>query len=376
MAQPLPSRVPSSTYRLQLNHQFTLAQATELVDYLDELGIGAGYVSPLLKARPGSLHGYDIIDHTILNPELGGLAELQRFAHTLAEHQMGLVLDVVPNHMCISDPGNRLWTDVLENGRSSPFADFFDIDWDPPKPDLVNKLLLPLLGDQYGRVLENQEIRVTCESGAFFAQYYELRLPLEPQSWRLILTPVLAAVAQQLGEADEHVLELASTLTALKNLPSRIETDLAKVTERHREKEIIKRRLAVLVESAPEIDRAINATLALLNGQKGDPRSFDALESLLADQSFRLSFWRVAADEINYRRFFDVNELAAIRVDESSVFAAVHELIFHLMEQGWVTGLRIDHIDGISDPLQYLEWIVSRAPRASSPSAPAAAGSY
>lgn len=352
--------IPSSTYRLQFNRQFTLQQATDLVDYFHELGIGALYASSLLRARPGSLHGYDIIDHATLNPELGGadpMLELEALCHKLAERGMGLIMDVVPNHMCIADPNNRLWTDVLENGPSSPYAHFFDIDWNPPKSDLTNKILLPILGDQYGRVLENQEITVYYENGAFYAQYFEYRLPLEPRSWRAILGPVLKRVSAELGESDERVLELFSTITALKNLPLPTETDRALIKERRREKEVIKRRLAALYDGTEEIRRALASELALQNGQKGEPRSFDALEALLADQSFRLCFWRVAADEINYRRFFDINELAAIRVEEPSVFHLVHDLIFRLLDAHLLSGLRIDHVDGLSDPKQYLERI-------------------
>ncbi len=360
MSQLRPSRIPTSTYRLQLHGDFTLEQATELVDYCYELGIGACYISPILRARSGSLHGYDILDHTLLNPELGSpdpLAQLQRFAHRLGEVGMGLLLDVVPNHMCISEPENVWWWNVLENGPSSPFAHFFDIDWHPPKPDLTNKVLLPILGDQYGRVMENQEIRVNYEGGAFYVSYYEKRLPLEPRSWRAILKPVLFGAATKLGEADEHVLELASTITALKNLPRMTELGHRQVTERQREKEIIKRRLATLLESSAAIRAMLDEVLEGINGKRGVSKSFDALESLLSQQAFRLSFWRVASDEINYRRFFDINELAAIRVEEPSVFEEVHALIFRLLEQGLVTGFRIDHVDGLADPKQYLERI-------------------
>jgi len=354
--QPL-DHIPSSTYRLQFNREFTLEQAEGLLDYLDELGIGACYASPLLKARPQSLHGYDIIDHSVINPEVGTSEQFEHFAQRLRERGLGLLLDMVPNHMCIADPGNRWWMNVLENGPNSPFARYFDIDWHPPKPDLANKILLPILGDQYGRVLENQEIRVGYEAGAFSVQYYEMRLPLEPRSCRAILEPVLASVTQALGESDERVLELASTITALRNLPSCTKTNLARVKERQREKEIVKRRLAALVDGSNEIRDALWATLEKLNGKKGDPRSFDALEALLSRQAFRLSSWRVAADEINYRRFFDINDLAAIRVEEPDVFAAVHELVFELLKKGLVTGLRIDHVDGLLDPRQYLERI-------------------
>jgi (1->4)-alpha-D-glucan 1-alpha-D-glucosylmutase len=344
-----------STYRLQFNRFFAFAQATELVDYLDRLGIGDCYASPLLMARPGSLHGYDITDHSRLNPEIGTDAELRAFAAALRERGMGLLLDIVPNHMCVAHPSNVYWWDVLENGPSSPFARFFDIDWRPPKDELAGKVLLPVLGDQYGRVLENQEIAVIYEDGAFYCTFYETRLPIAPHSWRLILEPAAAAARASLGESHPDVLELESILTALSHLPPRTETDEGKVRERQREKEIIKRRLETLIEANEEVRRANAESLRTINGTKGDERSFDLLERLLADQAYRLSFWRVAADEINYRRFFDIDALAAIRPEDPVVFDASHALVFDLIRRGDVTGLRVDHPDGLFEPEKYFD---------------------
>ncbi|MGH9852589.1 MAG: malto-oligosyltrehalose synthase, partial [Blastocatellia bacterium] len=349
-----PPRIPTATYRLQFNRHFTLKQAAEIVDYLRDLGVGDCYCSPLLAARPGSLHGYDVIDPTKLNPELGTREDFNRFASLLAQRGMGLMMDVVPNHMCIAGSGNQWWNDVLENGSGSPFAPFFDIDWRPPKQNLEDKVLLPVLGDQYGRVLENQEIQLTYQRGAFFANYYETRLPIAPRASILILRVVLEAVKTRLEESHPSRLELESIITALEYLPPRTETDPEKVKERRREKEIIKRRLAALVTASGDLQRALKQVIRAFNGVKGDPRSFDRLEELLGEQAYRLCFWRVAADEINYRRFFDINELAAIRVEQTEVFAAVHDLILRLMKEGHVTGLRIDHIDGLYDPEQYL----------------------
>jgi len=349
------AHLPSATYRLQLNSQFTFRQAAGLVDYLRELGVSDCYASPLLAARPGSPHGYDVIDHSTLNPELGSEAEFVEFARRLRRLGIGLIMDVVPNHMCIAGSSNRWWNDVLENGPSSPYAQFFDIDWRPPKPDLIGKILLPMLGDQYGRVLENQEISITCRQGAFFANYYETRLPLAPRSYTQILEPMLPEMKAAYGERHPHVLELESIITALGHLPRRDETAPESIRERQREKEIIKRRLDLLLTECDGARGALDNSLSDLNGTKGISESFDRLERLLADQAYRLSFWRVAADEINYRRFFDINELAAIRVEDPQVFAAVHELILRLIEQGSVTGLRIDHVDGLFDPAQYLD---------------------
>ncbi|HWQ34707.1 MAG TPA: malto-oligosyltrehalose synthase [Blastocatellia bacterium] len=357
-------RIPTATYRLQFNHQFTLRQAAAVSDYLHALGISDIYASPLTTARRGSLHGYDVTDHTRLNPELGTQEDFNDFANRLRQHGMGLVMDVVPNHMCIAGSGNQWWNDVLENGPGSVYARFFDVDWHPPKQNLDSKVLLPVLGDQYGRVLENQQIQLHYQRGAFYAQYYETRLPIAPRTSSLILRSALARVSAQLAEDNPHCLELESIITALSHLPPRTETDPEKIRERRREKEIIKRRLAALTAASATVQRAIKEVITEFNGTPGAPHSFDRLEELLAEQAYRLCFWRVAADEINYRRFFDINELAAIRVEEPKVFAAVHELIFRLMKEGHVTGLRVDHIDGLAEPEQYLRDLQRGARRA------------
>lgn len=348
------ARIPLATYRLQFNRKFTLRQAAALVDYFAALGISDLYVSPLLAARPGSLHGYDVIDPTKLNPEIGGEAHFAEFAGRLKERGMGVVMDVVPNHMCVAGSANKWWNDVLENGPSSPYAEFFDIDFHPPKASLENKLLLPTLGDQYGRILENQELRLNYRRGAFFVNYWETRLPIAPRTYALILARVVTRVRERLGEQDADVLELESIVTSLSHLPPRTETDPEKIRERRREKEIVKRRLAALTDKSRALREAVEQIIEEFNGRLGEPTSFDLLEELLAAQAYRLSYWRVAADEINYRRFFDINELAAIRVEQPQVFAAMHDLIFKLMRQGWVTGLRVDHVDGLFDPEKYL----------------------
>jgi (1->4)-alpha-D-glucan 1-alpha-D-glucosylmutase len=349
-----PGQVPRATYRVQFNHLFGFSQAAELVDYLDHLGITDYYASPVLAARPGSLHGYDVVDHSRINPELGTSEELSTLGARLRKRSMGLVLDVVPNHTCIAGALNQWWLDILENGPSSPYATFFDIDWHPPKQNLDNKVLLPMLGNQYGRVLENGEIQLSYQRGTFLADYYEIRLPVAPRTTIPVLNAILSDASVQLDEANPFRQELESIITALEHLPPRTETDPERVKERRREKEIIKRRLSSLVTSSNEIRKSLKKALRDLNGEKDKPDSLDRLEELLAYQAYRLCYWRVASDEINYRRFFDINDLAAIRVEDPKVFEAVHELIFQLMKEGVVTGLRIDHIDGLYDPDQYL----------------------
>jgi (1->4)-alpha-D-glucan 1-alpha-D-glucosylmutase len=349
-----PARGPAATYRLQLNGAFTFAQAAGIVDYLDRLGISDIYASPIFKARPGSLHGYDVLDHSEVNEELGGEDGLRFLAAALRERGMSLILDLVPNHMCIAGAENQRWSDVLENGPSSPSASFFDIDWAPPKEDLHDKVLLPVLGDQYGRVLESGEIKVVREGGSFLVRYYEHVLPLAPKSWTVILEPVRDALAAERDSADPERVELESILTAMSHLPTRSEREPAQVEERQREKDVIKRRLAALLEQSPATRERVEASLMDLNGRRGNPRSFDRLEALLADQGYRLSHWRVASDEINYRRFFDINELAAVRVEDPDVFESLHALPFRLAAEGLVSGFRIDHVDGLFDPADYL----------------------
>ena len=352
-ARDQPFHIPSSTYRLQLNRHFTFRQAAELVDYLCSVGIGDCYLSPFLMAAEGSLHGYDITNPSRINPEIGTPEELARLSELLRMRGMGIVADVVPNHMCIDSPVNEWWWDVLENGPGSPYARYFDINWNPPKRDLVNKVLLPILGDQYGKILEDQQIAILYEHGAFVASVYGRPLPLAPRSWALLLGPAAEALKKKLGAEHEHVLELESILTALSHLPPPSSRDPAKVKERHREKEIIRKRLAALVDAGAAARDEIEAARHRINGVKGVSHSFDRLEDLLAQQCYRLSFWKVAADEINYRRFFDINQLAAIRVEDPEVFRTVHALLFDLVKAGAVQGLRVDHSDGLLDPAEY-----------------------
>ena len=356
--------VPRATYRWQFNHQFTFQQAAELAEYLAALGISDCYASPLTTARRGSLHGYDVTDHKRLNPELGGDEAFAELVQQFRAHGLGLVLDVVPNHMCIAGIGNRWWEDVLEDGPASPYAKFFDIDWHPPKSTLHNKVLLPILGRQYGDALENQELKLSYKRGRFSIAYYETTFPVAPETVAPLLRSIAEGFETALGDAHPHLLELESIIRGLEHLPPRTSVDPDQLKERRGEKEVLKQRLASLVSNSREVKRALAATLQRYNGTPGKTESFDALEELLARQSYRLSYWRVAADEINYRRFFDVNELAAIRVEEPKVFAEVHELVFDLIRAGVVRGLRIDHVDGLFDPAAYLRELQHGAARA------------
>lgn len=350
-------RIPRATYRLQLNSNFTFRDACALVPYLHDLGISDCYLSPILKARPGSQHGYDICDHSQLNPDLGSEDDFSALSGALRSRGMGLILDTVPNHMVIGDSQNSWWFDVLEIGPTSSYAAYFDIDWHPVKPDLDNKVLLPILDDQYGRVLEDGKLQLIFQNGAFFLRYYDVRLPLAPRTYSKMLARPIPELLDRLGEQNEHVQELQSILTALSYLPSRTEVSPDRIAERVREKEIIKKRIAALCNSCHNIKTALDETLRDFNGQPGDPHSFDPLDELIEAQPYRLAFWKVATEEINYRRFFDINDLAAIRVELPEVFQATHQLLFRLVQEGKVSGLRIDHPDGLWDPFAYLRRI-------------------
>jgi (1->4)-alpha-D-glucan 1-alpha-D-glucosylmutase len=346
--------IPVATYRLQFNGDFRFDAARRVLPYLRELGISHIYSSPYFKAREGSGHGYDITDHNSLNPEVGNGEEYAAFVGEMRKLGMGQILDIVPNHMCVESSDNAWWLDVLENGTSALYASFFDIDWDPVKPELKNKVLLPILGDQYGAVLENRELRLAFEEGAFFLYYYEHKLPIIPKTYISILSCRLEELEQLLGAENPHYHELLSIMTALDNLPPNTETDPDRIVERYREKEVIKRRLSALYRESPEVEEFIDENVRIFNGVKGDPRSFDLLDRLLRQQVYRLSHWRVATEEINYRRFFDINSLGAIRMEDPAVFSETHRMIFDLIREGKVTGLRIDHIDGLYDPSEYL----------------------
>src|SRR6266513_1131795 len=305
-------RIPSCTYRLQFNRWFAFSQAREIVPYLSALGVSDVYASPYFQASPDSLHGYDITNHNKLHAAIGSREDYDSWVAELHAHAMGQVLDFVPNHVGIAEPLNEWWMDVLVNGPSSRYAPYFDIDWQPLKSDLRDKVLLPILSDQYGRVLERGELQVRFEEGTFYLLYGERRLPIAPGTYRYVLEIALQNLADQKDE--DFYAELQSILTALEYLPKRTETDPKRIAERIREKEIIKRRLERRCAEAPQVQQAIEKALARINGQPGAARSFDALDQLPKALYYRLAFWRVAAEEINYRRFFDVNDLAAIRV--------------------------------------------------------------
>jgi len=350
--------IPRATYRVQLHREFTFRDAQAIVPYLAALGVSHLYTSPFLKARPGSRHGYDIIDHTALNPEIGSAEELDALCATLRAHGMGLMLDLVPNHMGVQKADNPWWMDVLEHGRASRYADYFDIDWEPDNPELVGKVLTPILGDQYGSVLERGELvlRFDAFAGELSLWYHEHRLPIRPSEYPRVLGPGLDGLVRTAGPGVAGALRaLADDFGAL---PRPGASDPAVDAAVH------KARLAALCAKESEVARHVAQNVATVNGKAGEPASFDALHALIKGQAYRLAYWRVAADDINYRRFFDVNELAALRAERDDVFDATHRLPLALVARGQADCLRIDHPDGLVDPGAYFQRLQDAAAHA------------
>lgn len=346
-----PPILPSAVYRLQFSRDFTFEKASALAPYLKSLGVDFLYCSPYFQSASGN--PYHLTDPNKLSPEIGSEEDYDRFCQTLDRLHLGQILDIVPNHMGISGNGNRWWMDVLENGPASSYSHFFDIDWNPVKKEIIHKVLLPILGDHYGTVLENGEIQLIHSEGRFFIQYYERDIPLAPETFPMILEYGLENLQLQLKEDEPHYLEYLSIITAFRNLPPRTTKNIEERNLRNREKEIAKRRLAELSIKSEIILRFIESRIQILNGTKGEARSFDRLDLILKEQAYRLAYWRVASEEINFRRFFDINELAAIHTENQDVFENYHRLIFQLIQEKKVHGLRIDHPDGLYDPSTY-----------------------
>jgi malto-oligosyltrehalose synthase len=352
-----PRIVPRATYRVQLHAGFTFADAAAIVPYLERLGVSHLYLSPILKARAGSLHGYDVVDHSQVNPELGGADGLERLAATARAHRMGLIVDVVPNHMAIFAADNQWWLDVLENGPSGRYAGYFDIDWRPFRASMRDRLLVPVLGDAFGALLERGELKAGFDpdTGNLSVNYYEHRFPLDPREYPRVFAERLTDLEKRLPPEDADRQDFENLLMAFARLPPRDDTSERARAERYRDKEVCKRRLVRLCERSVVIREFVAATVARLNGEDGDPHDVDTLAGLLDAQAYRLAYWRVAVDEINYRRFFDVNHLAALRMNDPQVFEATHALLLELVERGVLDGLRIDHPDGLYDPEEYFE---------------------
>ena len=319
---------PRATYRLQLRPEFGFDAAAGIADYLARLGVSHLYSSPQLQAAAGSSHGYDVVDHGHVNEELGGTSGHQRLQRALGEHGLGMVVDIVPNHMAVTGPENRWWWDVLENGQSSRYAGHFDVEWDPPESYLRNLVLLPVLGDHYGVVLENDELRLVREDAWFVLAYHEHRFPVSPRS----LDGLIREAANRAGNN-----ELAFIADALLRLPPATATDRSAAARRHRDKEVLQGQLARLIRDRPAIADALDQEIEEINA------NVEQLDAILSRQNYRLALWRAARRDLGYRRFFGVNALAALRVEDEQVFFDTHRTILRWLADGVIDGVRVDH---------------------------------
>jgi (1->4)-alpha-D-glucan 1-alpha-D-glucosylmutase len=322
------------------------------VAYLRALGIGRLYASPWLRAAPGSRHGYDVVDHGALNPALGTREQFDAFIAAAGRAGLGVLADIVPNHMRIDPEANAWWRDVLEHGQSSMYAPFFDIDWNPVKAELGGKVLLPILDRQYGQALEAGQLALDVQEGAIVIRHGAGTLPVDPRTAPAVLGFDIDAVDRPADDPD--LMELLSVIAALRNLPAEAGDSPALIADRRRETDVARRRLATLLDT-DWVRAHVARAIAAHNGQPGDPRSFDRLHALLEAQAYRLAYWRTSAHEINYRRFFDVDELAGLRMEDERVFEATHLLLRSLIDSGAVTGLRVDHPDGLAQPAEYFD---------------------
>ena len=351
------ARIPISTYRVQLNRGFRFVDCRGIIPYLHELGIGYLYSSPRFRARRGSEHGYDVASPSRVNSELGTDEEFDELCEKLKHYGMGMLLDIVPNHMAASHE-NPWWMDVLENGPSSAYAHYFDIDWHPATSKAAflqeNKVLLPVLGDLYGNVLANRELSVRLDERGFFVRYHERKLPLDPKTSGPILEVCARRLEPGLGKAHPVVAEIGQLQEIVRQMPARTSLDPESVSRRAEAARELKQRLFALYRDDLQARLCIDASLRDLSGQQGDTGSGDLLHQLLDEQAYRLAFWKIAFEEINYRRFFDINDLVCLRVEEEDVFLARHQAILQLIQEGKVAGLRVDHLDGLHDPKGYL----------------------
>src|SRR5438552_1446390 len=329
-------RVPAATYRLQFNSSFPFDDAKRMAAYLAEIGITHIYASPILRARKGSSHGYDIVDAAALHPDLGSEDDFEALHHELRRNDLGFLLDIVPNHMAAS-PENAWWMSVLENGQHSRFLHYFDIDWSPvtAQGNTVTKVLLPILGRPYGEAIEAQEIKLGFDRDGFFFSYYEHRLPLAPESYRIVLRECVDSLPTE-GVAIE-LRELVEGEEAVPN------------------SKFLKETIWRIYEQVADFRDSLERAITRFNGEPGLPESFNDLDALLDAQWYRLAYWRIASEKINYRRFFDVTDLVGVRVENPEVFEARNRRTLDLIAEGKVTGLRIDHIDGLHDPIGHMK---------------------
>jgi (1->4)-alpha-D-glucan 1-alpha-D-glucosylmutase len=348
---------PRATYRLQLHPGFDFDAAAAVADYLATLGVSHLYASPYLQAAPGSTHGYDVVDPSRVNAELGGEAGHERLCTALGGAGLGQVLDIVPNHMAITGPENRWWEDVLRNGPASAFASFFDVDWDPPESKLRDLVLMPILGDHYGRELEAGAIRLQHEGGVFCIRYHDHVLPVAPRS---LAEPLGRASELEAEEAGADALaELGFLARGYGRLPEpSADLDPEAVAARQRDLEVLDRWLRTLARDHAEVRDRIDRVVEGINADA------DTLDEMLSAQNYRLAFWRIGGQELDYRRFFDITTLAALRIERPEVFQAVHGRVLDWLRDGVIDGVRIDHPDGLRRPAEYFQRLRDEAPAA------------
>jgi len=348
------SHIPKSTYRVQLNGKFTFNDLGALIPYFCSLGISDLYLSPVFTAIPGSLHGYDVTDYCKINPELGGGDGFDLLAKRLRSAGCDILLDFVPNHMGIAGSLNRWWCDVLENGRLSPYARFFDIHWKDEGGHTRPRILVPILEDHYGKVLEQGKIVLTYDDG-FALKYGQIELPISPGSYARILEPLFVSDA---NTAESQ--KLASRVTELADMPRLDDAPDTESAKRRAETiDRLKKEIAAIINDHPEFREQLVARLEKINGMPNDPSSFDELHALIEKQHYRLARWKTGAHEINYRRFFAIDSLVGLHMEKIDVFRECHELLGRLIREGKVSGLRIDHIDGLRQPEDYLQRLQS-----------------
>lgn len=351
-------RVPIATYRLQFTPDFGFDDAAAIASYLAELGISDLYASPILTACRGSQHGYDVADAHTINAELGGAERFENLIQKLKALGIGWIQDIVPNHMAFNSQ-NPMLVDVLENGPDSRYHDFFDINWNHLYEGIRERVLAPFLGKFYGDCLESGELDLKYDQQGLAVYYYEFRFPIRIESYYRVLTYDLGRLRARLERTHPHFVKLLGVLYLLKYIPSGKEG-----RERYDQISFIKQMLWELWNTSPEVREFIEENIRIFNGEPGRPESFDLLDSLLDEQFFRLSYWKVGNEELNYRRFFTINGLISLRIEDLKVFDSTHALILQLVEEEKITGLRIDHIDGLYDPAEYLLRLRERAPYA------------
>src|ERR1700683_4181476 len=354
-----PKRLPSATYRVQLNQDFRFADAVKILDYLHELGISDLYVSPVLASRKGSGHGYDVTDPTRINPDLGSEEEFAALQTELQNRGMGLLLDTVPNHMAASAE-NPWWMDVLENGTQSAFASFFDIEWHPHARSLDGRILLPVLGRPFGEALDAGEIKLTFHDGRFYFEYFDSLFPLTPRSYYGILNRRSDRLKELMGEEDPAYHEYSGILASVRELSNTNRRASENTADQRLRFEASRDRLKSLIASSKEVAKLVEENVADINGKEGDPGSFGFVQRLLAEQNYKLAFWQNLNESINYRRFFTIADLVGVRVEDPLVFEATHGYILRLVSKSPAAGLRVDHIDGLRDPLAYLNRLQER----------------